>query len=391
MVFIGGQLPLDSDDNVVGVGNIKEQARFALTKFKECLEKAGGSMDDVVQVESFHTDPRHIAAVLEVGKEFFTKSKPTWCTVGTTGLYKRAIQVGIRGIAVLNAKTKDINPGLKWYDDAKSPWSVAVPCKVANDLVFIGQMSGMDENGKIVGPGDLLEQSRYAFKKVLECVKLAGGTPECITDVTCYVKDQRAEDTMMYASREFLIKDHETGPKDMERYAGSAFSMLGFFHEDVLGIYKVAAVLGKKTQIPLGKWIPYSVKYPTDIIWAAMKAGRYVFIAGQVMRDPKDTINDPTDELDVPGVKPQARYALHEMKQLLGFLGASMDNVTYITAYHKDCRDMDSVLEVANEFWHNEKPAWISVGQTGLHVKQMTIEIYGMAIVDEADYQAYTD
>ena len=52
---------------------------------------------------------------------------------------------------------------------------------------------------------------------------------------------------------------------------------------------------------------------------------------------------------------------------------------------------MNAVLEVAHEFWHHEKPAWISVGQTGLHVKQMQIEIYGIAIVDEDVYQPYSD
>ncbi|GAI82533.1 unnamed protein product, partial [marine sediment metagenome] len=67
------------------------------------------------------------------------------------------------------------------------------------------------------------------------------------------------------------------------------------------------------------------------------------------------------------------------------------DNVVSITAYHRDCRDMDQVLEVVHEFWRNEKPAWISVGQTGLHVRQMLIEIYGIAIVDEDIYQPYSD
>ena len=389
LVFVGGQVPVDSDDNIVGVGNVQEQARFALTKFKECVEKAGGSMDDVVEVQSFHTDARDIPAVLEVGKEFFKKSKPTWSTVSTTGLYKKAIQVAFNGTAVLNAKTKDINPGLEWYN--KPPWDVAVPCKVANDLVIMGQMVGMDEKGKVVAPGDLLAQSRYACKKMIECVEQAGGSSENIVDIMLYCKDQRAQDTMFVATHEFMIKDWKTMAKDRERYAGTSITQQAMFHPDILGQYHAYAVLGEKKQIPLGKWIPYCFKYPLDIIWPAVKVGRYVFIAGQVMRDSKDTINDPSGELDVPGIKPQARFALHEMNQLLNFLGASIENVVSITAYHKDCRDMNAVLEVAHEFWQHEKPAWISVGQIGLQVKQMQIEIYGIAIVDEDVYQPYSD
>jgi len=389
LVFIGGQLPVDSDDNIVGLGDVQEQARFALVKFKECVEQAGGSMDDVCEVWSYHTDARDIPAVLEVAKDFFKKSKPTWASVSTTGLYKRTARVAFSGTAVLNAKTKDINPGLEWYN--KSPWDVAVPCKVANDLVFIGQMCGMDEKGNVVAPGDLLAQSRYACKKMIECIEEAGGTSENIVDIVIYCKDQRGHDTMFVATQEFMIKDWKAMAKSRERYAGTSITQKDMFHPDILGQYHAYGVLGEKKQIPLGKWIPYCFKYPLDIIWPCIKIGRYIFIAGQVARDPKDEINDPTGELSIIGIKPQVRFALREMSQLMGFLGASMDNVVSITAYHRDCRDMDQVLEVVHEFWRNEKPAWISVGQTGLHVRQMLIEIYGIAIVDEDIYQPYSD
>jgi enamine deaminase RidA (YjgF/YER057c/UK114 family) len=387
MIFIGGQLPLNSADNIVGVGNVQEQARFALKKFKECVEKAGASMDDVIEVKSYHTDARHIPAVLEVAKDFFKKSKPTWTSVATTGLYRKAIQVAFNGMAMVKAKTRDINPGFSWYE--KPPWNVAVPCKVANDLVVMGQMCGMNEKGKVVAPGDLLAQSRYAYGKAVECMKEAGGSTEDIGDVLFYCRDQRAQNTMFVATQEFQVKDFSVGPKSGERYAGTSITQMGMFHPDILGQYHVMGVLGGKKKIPLGKWIPYCFKYPLDVIWPAVKQGRYVFIAGQVMRDPKDTINDPTGELDMAGIKPQARFALLEMNQLLSFLGADLNHVGTITAYHKDCRDMDQVLEVAHEFWRHEKPAWISVGQLGLHVKQMQIEIYGIAIVDEDVYQPY--
>ncbi|MCL5962529.1 MAG: Rid family hydrolase [Chloroflexi bacterium] len=389
LIFVGGQLPLDADDNIVGLGNVQEQARYALTKFNESVVAAGGTMDDVCEVWCYVTDSRFIEPVLEVGKEFFKGSKPTWGTVATTGLYKKAIQVAFNGTAVVGGQKKDINPGLEWY--GKGPWDVAVPCKVANDLVFIGQMTGMDEKGKVVAPGDLLSQSRFAMKKMVECVKEAGGSSENIADIMLYCRDQRAQDTMFVATHDFMIKDPIAGPREGERYAGTSITQIGTFHPDLLGQYHAYAVLGDKKQIPLGKWIPYCFKYPLDIIWPAVKAGRYVFIAGQVMRDPKDTINDPSGELDIPGIKPQARFALYEMRQLLSFLGASVDNVATITAYHKDCRDMDQVLEVAHEFWHGNGPAWLSVGQTGLHVKQMLIEIYGIAIVDEDIYAPYGD
>lgn len=390
LVFIGGQLPLDSDDSVVGIGNVQEQARFALGKFQECVELAGGSMKDVCEVWCYQTDPRQIEAVLEVGKEFFKESKPTWCSLATTAFYRPAIQVGISGTAVLNATTKDINPGLEWYE--KSPWDVAVPCKVANDLVFIGQMSAMDESGKVVAPGDLLGQARFACRKLIECIEMAGGTSENIVDIMCMFQDARGHDTMFAATQEFFIKDWRTMAKPSERFAGTSASQKNLWHPDILGQIHAYGVLGEKRQLPLGQWAaPYTYKYPTDIVWPAVKVGRYVFIAGQVARDPQDKINDPTGEEDIPGIRPQARYALRSMESLLRYLGASMENVVTVTAFHRDPREIDAVLEEAHRFWPNEKPAWFSVGQTGLHVPQMAVELYGMAIVDEDDYHAWTD
>jgi enamine deaminase RidA (YjgF/YER057c/UK114 family) len=44
---------------------------------------------------------------------------------------------------------------------------------------------------------------------------------------------------------------------------------------------------------------------------------------------------------------------------------------------------MKKVLELAHEFWPNEKPAWTSVGCSGLYLRSMIIEIYGIAIVED--------
>jgi hypothetical protein len=109
------------------------------------------------------------------------------------------------------------------------------------------------------------------------------------------------------------------------------------------------------------------------------------------MRDPKDIINYPTGEEVIPGIKSHPTIDLHKMRQLLSFLGTTMDNVISITGYHKECRNMDAVLQVAHEFYEYEKPAWNLIDQTGSRVKQVLIEICGMALVDEDVSQPYTD
>lgn len=386
LVFIGGQLPMDSDDTIVGVGNVQEQARFALTKFKECVELAGGSMDDVVEVQSFHTDVRHIPAVLEVAKEFFKKSKPTWSAIQTSGLYKMAIDICFNGLAVLNAKTKDINPDLEWY--AKPPWDVAVPCKVANDLVVMGQICALDEKGKIVGPGDIVAQDRHIFKKILQCMREAGGTAENIADINMYSRDQRAQLWQLHTPHEFLIKDKKAMPNNMEAYAGTCITMPGFFHEDIISQHHVYGVLGDIKKIPLGGWMQWTLFYPANIELAGLKVGRYVFFPGQVMFNP--LYQETTLEEDIPSVRKQARYDFRQYEMILSTIGATMDNVAFIQPYSQ-VGWINPILEEAHKFFRNYKPVVTSVGHRGLYLRQFQLEVWGMAIVDEGSIRPYTD
>jgi 2-iminobutanoate/2-iminopropanoate deaminase len=378
LIFIGGQVPLDSDDNVIAPGKVQEQARYALKKFKECVEQGGGSMDDVVEVESLHTDPRHIPLVLEVAKEFFKKSKPTWNAVQVAGHYKPEIDIAFKGMAILNAKTKDINPGLEWYD--KPPWDVAVPCKVANDLVIVGQACGMDEKGSIVSPGNVLGENRYIMKKIIECVEEAGGTSENIVDLLGYARDRRALLPQCQAIWEALVKDPKEGIRRGEEAAYTAIGMGGFFHPEILSSMRAYAVLGDKVKHTLGSWVGWKRFYPADFDPGAIKVGRYVFFAGEVMFD--ELFFEPTLEVDMASIKRQARHALNDYVRILGTIGATMDNVVWIQPFTKTwC--MDPVLEVAHEFFHNEKPAWTFACNTGLFLLTHLCEIYGMAIVDE--------
>jgi enamine deaminase RidA (YjgF/YER057c/UK114 family) len=381
LVFIGGQMPLDDQGRVVGIGDIREQTRFALTNFTECVEQAGGSINDLVEIESFHTDVRHIPIVLEVAREFFVNNKPTWNAVGVSGLYKPEVDICFKGMAVLNAEIKDINPGWGWYD--QPPWDVAVPCKVVNDLVIVGHSCAMDEKGQVEAPGDVLGQNRRILDKIIECVEEAGGTRENIIDLLGYTRDRRALLWQTKAIWDAMVSDPKNGAKLVEETNYTAIAMTGFFNPEILSTMRAYAVLGAEEKIPLGNWVGWKRFYPADTVCGAIKVGRYLFFSGQVLFDP--LFFEPTLEPDMPSIKRQARYALSEYVRILGTVGASMDDVVWIQPFTSTwC--MDPVLEVAHEFFHNEKPAWTAAGNTGLFLPTHLCEIYGMAVVGDIDY-----
>ena len=83
--------------------------RWAFEQLKQHLETAGASMEDVVELQSFHVARDHaefrqrIATVLKVHGEFFHDRYPAWTAVGTTALYSGDTPMEIRAEAIIGS------------------------------------------------------------------------------------------------------------------------------------------------------------------------------------------------------------------------------------------------------------------------------------------------
>lgn len=91
-VWIGGQVPYDETATLVGEGDARAQADQCLKNIAAVLAEAGGTLDDVVQLQiyvrgteyydavrearlSAFTDPNYPAVIVVAGNEFF---RPEW-------------------------------------------------------------------------------------------------------------------------------------------------------------------------------------------------------------------------------------------------------------------------------------------------------------------------
>jgi enamine deaminase RidA (YjgF/YER057c/UK114 family) len=61
-VYISGQVPLDTDNQVVGVGDFAAQARQAFENVRLGLEAVGLTFDHVVKIQMFRTQEHPRAA-----------------------------------------------------------------------------------------------------------------------------------------------------------------------------------------------------------------------------------------------------------------------------------------------------------------------------------------
>ena len=104
MVWVSGQVGIDT--NFVPAAGMEAQTRLAFQSLKTLLGAAGASMDDIVEIMSFHLDLRgEMEAFVKVKDEFLPYRYPSWTAVGVTQLAMPELRIEIRAVAVIGCGT----------------------------------------------------------------------------------------------------------------------------------------------------------------------------------------------------------------------------------------------------------------------------------------------
>ena len=105
----------------------------------------------------------------------------------------------------------------------------------------------------------------------------------------------------------------------------------------------------------------------------AIKAGGFVFTAGQIPLDPA------TGKLIEGDVKAQTERVLKNLSAVLAAAGSNMDRVVKTTVFLKNMSDFPAMNEVYGQFFKNEPPSRSTVGVAALP-KDALIEIDVVAL-----------
>ena len=108
---------------------------------------------------------------------------------------------------------------------------------------------------------------------------------------------------------------------------------------------------------------------------AAVKAGHYVFTAGQLGIDPS------SGNFIDGGIEAQTRQALENLKAILEAAGTKMSKVVKTTVFLLDMNDFGAMNEVYGEFFTKKFPARSAVQVTRLP-KDGLVEIESVAMLD---------
>ena len=98
-IWVSGQVGID--DKLSPASGIAAQAQLAFEGLKRTLAASGASLDDVVELMTFHIDLRgEMEAFAKVKDEYFPRDYPAWTAVGVTQLALPELRVEIRAVAI---------------------------------------------------------------------------------------------------------------------------------------------------------------------------------------------------------------------------------------------------------------------------------------------------
>ena len=101
LLYIAGQVPMDSSGKLVGPGDFRAQAEQIFENLKATLAASGASFDNVVKLNSYFVDIKQIPTYREVRDKYINPSNPPVSTaVEVRRLVREEWLLEIEAIAV---------------------------------------------------------------------------------------------------------------------------------------------------------------------------------------------------------------------------------------------------------------------------------------------------
>jgi len=101
-IYLAGYGAFQDEAGKSYAGDFDAQVRLSFERIRRTLEKAGGTLDDIVTMTVFITDMANGTRFTQLRKEFFKENKyPASALIGIKALARPEMMVEIQAIAVL--------------------------------------------------------------------------------------------------------------------------------------------------------------------------------------------------------------------------------------------------------------------------------------------------
>ncbi|MEO5979801.1 MAG: RidA family protein [Chryseolinea sp.] len=102
MVIISGQVPLDDNGAMVGVGNFGVQADLVYSNLLKYVHKAGGKAEHIVKLNTYLTDVSNLPELRTIRDKYVNKANPPASTsVEVTSLFRKEVLIEIEATVII--------------------------------------------------------------------------------------------------------------------------------------------------------------------------------------------------------------------------------------------------------------------------------------------------
>lgn len=376
IVYVGGQLSLDRQGDVLGAGNIEIQTRNAFENMVAVLAAAGATMKDLAKLHTYYVYGGEGHAVTEywermtrVRLNYLPTPGPAATALRVAGMPRKDILIGIDGIAVIGGDRQRIMPAQSW------DWSIPTPFsqgwKIDNRIFLGGQISA-DSRGRATAVGDVVAQTKNILEFVHRVLRGGGGDwTDLATLKICFGHSGSAEESRALNAK-ILDVVRKTIPEP--RPALTAFGVEFVYEGLLLEIDGIAVLGGRKKLVP--------AKMETGSFSAdfaqAWKTGAEIYIGGVFARGDGS-------------LRAQAEASLHKLGETLAAADAHYRDLVKVTVFFvadrhdpTGSRGHQTLADVLGRYLQSPGPAITMVQVPVLPEPGQLFQIDGIAVTGES-------
>jgi enamine deaminase RidA (YjgF/YER057c/UK114 family) len=379
LVYVGGQMSLDSDGNVVG-SDIKTQAHNAFESLKSVLAEAGASMKDIVKHNIFFHcdgDDEAIAKFLDdldqVRLDYFSDPGPTTTEI-RCGLEREGALIMIDAWATVGVEKERLMPAGHWSWKKSLPFSHG--WKVG-DMIFVGGQRSFDASGNLIGEGDIEIQTAETFRNLETVLQLGGGDRNNLMRQNTFFRFfGEGRDVTDYWEKMTNVRQQYMS---IPSAAGAGLRIAGLPKSKELIQVEGIGVLGEnKTRLnPKNHW-DWSIE--GNEFTQGWRIGEMVFVGGQISADNKaQAVGDDMEA--------QTRNVFEFIRKVLNMAGLDESDVAKLYIYYHADGSWEQIAAtkaiidaVQREFYPQPGPAATSIRVAGFAFENLLIEIEAMAV-----------
>lgn len=361
--------------------DIERQTRYVLNNLKAVLEAGGCTFDDVVKAQVFMQDWRDFDGLDQVWREFFGPNPPPRTTVqmGTPALLVPGTLVEIDLIALppnsgVKKEVVDV-PGLP------TPLANYTPVVRAGQFVFAaGQLAsdfktGVAEAARVPAAfpyygSDIERQTRFILDNLKRTFVAAGSSLDNVVKAQVFITSLALFDQFDQVWKEYF----PSPPPRTTVQCGALLIPDCLVEIDLVGIVPGNGV---QREVIAAEGLPA----PLANYSQAIKAGPYVFLAGQLATDWKNGVApeariDPNFKWYGSDIRKQTEYTLKNCGKVLEAGGSSLDDVVKSQVFLTDLKDFYQLDKVWKQFFPAPPPrTTLQTAGDGLLVPGALVEV----------------